>query len=219
MASLERKVPITSSTVFPLASITKSFTAMSVLLAAERGLLSLDDQRSKDIPHPSIREHRVTIRHLLTHTSGLRDAYVLQGWAPNNGHSNDAFIKILVAPARPEFPALCRITTQQRRVLAARPNPGAGERSDTRGLRRCERVQAPRDDRGVFNGDPVRTARITPRVFPANERLASRAGRLRLRRERGNDGERADLLLWANNFAERGSARRRPSRACRRQAC
>jgi CubicO group peptidase (beta-lactamase class C family) len=95
MASLERKVPITSSTVFHLASITKSFTAMSVLLAAERSLLSLDDDVSKYIPDWSNREHRVTIRHLLTHTSGLRDAYVLQGWAPNNGNSNDAFIKIL----------------------------------------------------------------------------------------------------------------------------
>ena len=47
LANLERRVPITSSTVFHLASITKSFTAMSVLLAAERGVLSLDDEVSK----------------------------------------------------------------------------------------------------------------------------------------------------------------------------
>src|SRR5262245_31834798 len=95
MANLERRVPITSSTVFRLASITKAFTAMSVLLAAERGLLSLDDDVSKYIPDWSDREHRVTIRHLLTHTSGLRDAYLLQGWAPNNGNSVDALIKVL----------------------------------------------------------------------------------------------------------------------------
>ena len=99
MASLERKVPITSSTVFHLASITKSFTAMSVLLAAERGPLSLDEDVSKYIPDWSNREHRVTIRHLLTHTSGLRDAYVLQGWAPDNGNSNDAFIRSCRASA------------------------------------------------------------------------------------------------------------------------
>ena len=90
-ASLERHVPITASTVFPLASITKAFTAMSVLLAAEQGLLSLDDDVSKYIPDWSNREHRVTIRHVLTHTSGLRDAYLLQGWAPNIGNSSDAF--------------------------------------------------------------------------------------------------------------------------------
>jgi CubicO group peptidase (beta-lactamase class C family) len=95
MANLERRVPITSSTVFPLASITKSFTAMSVLLAAERGLLSVDDDVSKFIPDWSIREHRVTIGHLLAHTSGLRDAYLLQGWATHHGNSNDAILKIL----------------------------------------------------------------------------------------------------------------------------
>jgi CubicO group peptidase (beta-lactamase class C family) len=95
MASVERKVPIASSTVFPLASVTKSFTAMSVLLAAERGLLSLDDDVSKYIPEWSNREHRVTIQHVLAHTSGLRDAYLLQGWAPNHGNSNDALMKIL----------------------------------------------------------------------------------------------------------------------------
>src|SRR4030095_10564700 len=95
MASLERRGPITSSTVFHLASITKPFTAMSVLLAAARGLLSLDDDVSKYVPDWSNRQHSVTIRHLLTHTSGLRDAFVLQGWATKSGTSNDAFIKIL----------------------------------------------------------------------------------------------------------------------------
>ena len=95
MASLERHTPITTSTVFPLASITKPFTAMSVLLAAERGVLSFDDDVSKYIPDWADREHRVTIRHLLTHTSGLRDAYVLQGWATKKGNTNDAILKIL----------------------------------------------------------------------------------------------------------------------------
>src|SRR5688572_2539230 len=95
MASLERKAPITSSTVFHLASITKPFTAMSVLLAAERGLLSLDDEVSKYIPGWSNLEHRVTVRHLLTHTSGLRDAFVLQGWATHHGNSSDVFVKLL----------------------------------------------------------------------------------------------------------------------------
>ena len=65
MASLERRVPMTSSTVFPLASITKAFTSMSVLLAAERGLLALDDDVSKYVPAWSAREHHITIRHVL----------------------------------------------------------------------------------------------------------------------------------------------------------
>src|SRR5262245_66551804 len=64
MASLERRTPITSSTMFHLASITKSFTAMSVLLAADRGLLSLDDDVSKYVADWSNHEQRVTIGHL-----------------------------------------------------------------------------------------------------------------------------------------------------------
>ena len=72
---------------------------MSMLLAGERGVLSLDDDVSKYIPDWSSREQHVTIRHLLTHTSGLRDTYVLQGWAPDNGNSTDAFIRIRRASA------------------------------------------------------------------------------------------------------------------------
>src|ERR1700752_4196169 len=59
-ASLERRVPITSSTVFHLASITKACTAMSVLLAAERGVLSLDDDVPKYLPDWSARDQKVT---------------------------------------------------------------------------------------------------------------------------------------------------------------
>ena len=82
MANLELRVPITPDTVFAVASISKSFTAMSVLLAAERGFLSLDDDVQKYIPEWADRDDHITIRHLLTHTSGLRDAFTLLGWAP-----------------------------------------------------------------------------------------------------------------------------------------
>ena len=202
MASLERKVPITSSTVFHLASITKSFTAMSVLLAAERGLLSLDDDVSKYIPDWSNREHRVTIRHLLTHTSGLRDAYLLQGWAPNNGNSNDAFIKIL---------------SRQRGLNSV---PGAEYQYNNGGylllgtiLERASgqtlgafadaNIFRPLGMTGAyFNGDPVRTAPdhasgYSPqangwRLMPEGSGYAGNAGMMSSVR---------DLLLWANNFA------------------
>src|SRR5687767_12102632 len=96
MASLERRVPITPSTVFPLASITKAFTAMSVLLAAEGGRLSLDDDVSTFVPGWAIREQRVTIGHLLAHTGGLRDAFTLLGWTADNGGGDpDAIVNVL----------------------------------------------------------------------------------------------------------------------------
>jgi CubicO group peptidase (beta-lactamase class C family) len=96
MASLERHVPITQSTVFPLASITKAFTAMSILLAAEGRRLSLEDDVSTFVPGWAIREQRVTIAHLLAHTSGVRDAFTLLGWTPDNGGGDpDAIVNIL----------------------------------------------------------------------------------------------------------------------------
>ncbi len=79
MANLELGVPITPASIFPAASISKQFAAMSILLLAERGQLSLDDPVWKFIPEWADREHRITIRHLLTHTSGLREAFTLIG--------------------------------------------------------------------------------------------------------------------------------------------
>jgi CubicO group peptidase (beta-lactamase class C family) len=96
MANLERGTQISASTAFPLASITKAFTAMSVLLAAERGVLALDDDVTKYVPEWSVSEPPVTLRHLITHTSGVRDAYTLLGWTPDNGRSlKDPIVDIL----------------------------------------------------------------------------------------------------------------------------
>jgi len=74
-ASREFAVPNRADTRFNLGSITKTFTAVSVLQLAERGKLSLDDPLSKylpDVPDPDS-ARRVTLRQLLTHTSGLGD--------------------------------------------------------------------------------------------------------------------------------------------------
>jgi CubicO group peptidase (beta-lactamase class C family) len=203
MASLERKVPITSSTVFPLASITKPFTAMSVLLAAERGLLSLDDDVSKYIPDWSNRETRVTIRHVLTHTSGLRDAYVLQGWAPHNGNSNDAFIKILSRQrGLNSVPGAEYQYNNGGYLLLGRILERAS--GQTLGAFADANVFKPLGMTGAyFNGDPVRTAPdhasgYSPqangwRLVPEGSGYAGNAGMMSSVR---------DLLLWANNFAD-----------------
>jgi CubicO group peptidase (beta-lactamase class C family) len=77
MANLEQKVPITPATIFDPASIAKPFTALSVMLVAEQGKLSLDDDVSMHVPGWANRQDRVTIRHLLAHTGGLRDVFLL----------------------------------------------------------------------------------------------------------------------------------------------
>src|SRR5260221_1119971 len=64
MANLEWGIPVTADTVFPIASITKSFTAMSVALAAEQGKLALDDEVQKYIPEWQDHADHITIRHL-----------------------------------------------------------------------------------------------------------------------------------------------------------
>jgi len=74
MANLELGVSITPASVFPAASISKQFTAMSILLLAKRGQLSLDDEVRKYIPEWADHASRITIRHLLTHTSHYRGA-------------------------------------------------------------------------------------------------------------------------------------------------
>jgi CubicO group peptidase (beta-lactamase class C family) len=77
MANLEDKVPITPATIFDPASIAKPFTALSVMLLAEQGKLSLDDEVWRHLPEWVNRTDRVTIRHLMAHTAGLRDAFLL----------------------------------------------------------------------------------------------------------------------------------------------
>jgi CubicO group peptidase (beta-lactamase class C family) len=71
---------------------------MSILLLAQRSKLSLDDDVRKYIPEWADHGSPITIRHLLTHTSGLRDAFQLQGLAPpleDGGDPNDTILKIL----------------------------------------------------------------------------------------------------------------------------
>jgi CubicO group peptidase (beta-lactamase class C family) len=73
MADLERGVPNKPDTIFEAGSVSKQFTAAAVLLLASDGKLSLDDPIRKYIPELPDYGTPVTIRHLLTHTSGLRD--------------------------------------------------------------------------------------------------------------------------------------------------
>ena len=74
MADLERDVANRADTIFEAGSVAKQFTAAAVLLLARDGRLSLDDPVRKYIPElPEYKEGRLTIRHMLTHTSGLRD--------------------------------------------------------------------------------------------------------------------------------------------------
>ncbi len=81
MANLDHNVTITPSTVFHVASMSKQFAAASIVLLAQQGKLSLDDDVRKFIPELPDFGSRITIRHLIHHTSGLRDQWNLLGLA------------------------------------------------------------------------------------------------------------------------------------------
>jgi CubicO group peptidase (beta-lactamase class C family) len=75
LADLDTKDPISSKTLFNLGSVSKTFVAYGILMLRDQGELSLEDPLSKyfpDFKNKAIAE-KVTIRHLLTHTSGLPD--------------------------------------------------------------------------------------------------------------------------------------------------
>src|SRR5205085_2570182 len=69
-ADLEQGVRATDASLFRIASVTKQFTAAAIMRMVERGKLSLDDDVTKYVDFPT-QGRKVTIRHLLTHTSGL----------------------------------------------------------------------------------------------------------------------------------------------------
>ncbi len=77
MANLEHGAPIDADTVFRLASVSKQFTAMVVLLLAEEGRLSLDDPVRRWISELRDFGDRISIRQLIHHTSGIRDYLTL----------------------------------------------------------------------------------------------------------------------------------------------
>jgi len=98
LANLEYGIPITPDTVFEVASISKQFTAFSILLLADEGKLSIDDEITKYLPELSDLGHKITLRHLLHHTSGLRQQGVLlelAGWQSDDIATQAQVLKLL----------------------------------------------------------------------------------------------------------------------------
>lgn len=72
LANIEWSIPVTPDTVFHIASLTKQFTATAIMMLTERGLVSLDAPLQTYLRDFPARGRRVTVRHLLNHTSGIR---------------------------------------------------------------------------------------------------------------------------------------------------
>jgi CubicO group peptidase (beta-lactamase class C family) len=93
LASVELEVPAGASTVFEIGSVTKQITAACVMLLVEEGKVALDDPVSKYIPESPDAWRGVTVRHLLTHTSGIKNYNGLAGFELTEHLTRAEFVK------------------------------------------------------------------------------------------------------------------------------
>jgi CubicO group peptidase (beta-lactamase class C family) len=97
LANLELKSPASVETVFEIGSLTKQFTAACILLLAQDGQLSIDDKISKHLTNTPLTWSNITIRHLLTHTSGIKNYTGLNGFELTKHLTQAQFIKAIGA--------------------------------------------------------------------------------------------------------------------------
>jgi D-alanyl-D-alanine carboxypeptidase len=95
LANLELSVPVKPETVFEIGSITKQFTAAGILLLAQDGKLSVDDKIAAHLPNVPNAWTNVTIRHLLTHTSGIKSYTGLDGFQLTKHLTQAQFISLI----------------------------------------------------------------------------------------------------------------------------
>lgn len=96
-ANIEWKTPVTPETVFEIGSLTKQFTAAGILLLAQEGRLSVDDRLARHLPEIPPAWARVTLRHLLHHTSGIKSYTGLDGFELTRRQTRQQFIRKLAA--------------------------------------------------------------------------------------------------------------------------
>ncbi len=105
-ADLERRNPITPKTAFRLASVSKQFAAMAIMILAERGLLDFDDPMIQYLPELARFGDRIALRHLLVHTSGLPDYYdALEAESEGGMPDTEQAMRFLAGWGEPLFPA------------------------------------------------------------------------------------------------------------------
>ena len=103
MANLELGVAAQTNSVFEIGSLTKQFTAACILLLQQEGKLSIDDRISRHVPKIPEAWTNITIRHLLSHTSGIRSYTGENGFELNRRLTQAQFVSV-VGAWRLEFP-------------------------------------------------------------------------------------------------------------------
>jgi CubicO group peptidase (beta-lactamase class C family) len=109
LADMDQGTPITPGHIFHLGSVGKQFTALAVMILAERGLLDYDDPVADYLPELAHFGNRFTIRHLLHHTSGLPDIY----------EDEDLYDELLSRADNPTATDLLAVVAAERRLVSA----------------------------------------------------------------------------------------------------
>lgn len=81
LANVELGVPVSPEMVFEVGSVTKQFTAAAILMLAERGQLSIDDEITRFFPDFPTHGKKITVEHLLAHTSGIPSYTGMEDWS------------------------------------------------------------------------------------------------------------------------------------------
>src|SRR3954469_17571368 len=121
MASLEHGVALSPRSVLDVGSISKQFTAMSILMLQKEGKLSLDDPIRKYIPELPAYAEKITLRRALSQTSGLRDLYILMAQTGRtfDGDTIDA-LRVITRSMEPNYePGSRYLYTNTGWILAA----------------------------------------------------------------------------------------------------
>ena len=78
-ANVELNIPLSTENVFRIGSLTKQFTAVATLQLMEKGQLSLDDDITRFIPDYPVHGYHISVAHLLSHTSGIKNSTNIKG--------------------------------------------------------------------------------------------------------------------------------------------
>ncbi|WP_395373886.1 serine hydrolase [Marinicella sp. W31] len=105
-ADFEHQVPVTDQTVFDLASIAKMFTGYAIAELAEQGLIDMDAEVQKYLPQFPVYDHKITVAHLVHHTSGVKnwtEFLSLAGWSFHDSISFDQITRLIYAQKSLDF--------------------------------------------------------------------------------------------------------------------
>lgn len=105
-ANLEYHIPISPTTVFHMASVSKQFTAYAIAFLAQQGKLSLDDDIRIYLPEIADFGETITVRHLVHHTSGMRDQWNLlaaAGWRLDDVITREQILRLVASQTELNF--------------------------------------------------------------------------------------------------------------------